>query len=191
MALDRLRSFFDRLKQALSVTPQERARELDSPSGYETGMRHPTGGGYVLFRDDGVTELGESGHATLLLDGQQGQATLTAPGVSVRSEVLHLHSPELYWRWHRLNEWWTEHPFPAGIGDLAFPTDHAAVVPRDLLSWETLLALPLVIGVPQPGQANVNLREYLELQPLFGPNEELLHMFQHLTDLLGDLEEHL
>lgn len=193
-----LRALAESIQKLLLKGPQERARELDQPSGFETGLRHPEGGGYLLLRDQGIAELGESGAAVLMLDGPQSQATLRAAGIALEAEALHLHGQELYWGWHRFNDWWTDHPAP-GAGELSpvGMTDplllwRAAVVPRGgPLAFEAMLRLPFVAGVPQAGQYNQTLAEYLELQPLFGANEELVHMLRHLADLLGDLGQHL
>jgi hypothetical protein len=69
------------------------------------------------------------------------------------------------------------------------PTALTETIPN--VSLELLSRLPIVVGAPQLGQANILLGQYLKAEPIFGPDEQLVILSTNLSHLIKSLSRGL
>ena len=176
----------------LKQGPKERAEARQHASGVETGLKHPQNRGQVLLRDDDVVELSNGPAVTVMADGGHGVALMRAPAVALEGQYVHVHAPDFYWGYQRLDplHWWR-----AWVpGDMVNWLWNGPLVANNQGALAAVLGLPLVAGQPHtpnpddmPMQYNVNLGQYIHAQPLLGPDETLLLTARHLGELLASL----
>jgi hypothetical protein len=184
-----LKALFDQVRKEIARSPSERAKELDYPSGFEPGLRHPTSQSHVLLRDDGSIEANAGAGTSLLIDGANHQATLQGNAVALKAQDLHFHTPAggLWFGWQRFNPQWQVGPLdtllppPAGQRWL---WQNAPLVQNYPGALDGIIFLT---GAPAPGQVPVSLAQFLHAQPLFGPNQQAQIMAQSLASLIKSL----
>lgn len=160
--------------------PARAAQELNYPSGYEVGLRHPNTGGFLLARDDGAVEMSAGPTTRVLVDGPGGQVTVSAPSTVLAGGDLHLHAApgRLWFGFQRFNPWYQ-----------SLPQDplwkwRAPVVQRYPESLVSGNANVILAGVPKEGQYHVPLSSLFMAMPLFGPNEQTLLMAKRLAQIM-------
>jgi hypothetical protein len=178
-----LQNLLRQIRAELEIDLAERARERDYPSGLEPGFKHPQAGGYMLVRDDAVTEMGNGPNTAVIADGANQQVTVKANAISLHSRYLHFHTEPngLYFGYQRLNPFWFSLP-----GDLVSPFWKAPIIPLAPGMWETLATIPFLTGsITSP--VPVFLSNFLRPMPLFGPNEQLLILSRNLAQMMRSL----
>jgi hypothetical protein len=188
-----VKSIFAAIKKELEVTPTQRARELDFPSGYEPGLCHPDHHSHVLCRDDQVVEIAGGPSATVLADGSDGHVSVKGTSVTLEAQYLHLHAPAggLYFGYQRFNPYWLSSPGPEQFdpvsilrkSPLTLSNPLEILGPLHILTAEAALNPALIAQgvIPRP------LVSLFTPVPLFGPNEQLLILSRNLVELIKNV----
>lgn len=179
-----LLSAFENLKKKAAQNPEEKAKELNFPSGGEVGFSHPENSATVLCRDDGVVELSSGPSTNITVDPRTNQVTIKGAAISLQGEYLHLHAPagRLYFGFQRFNPHWLDtSPIPN--------FNPASLILKSPVVFNSLSAVstPVLTGTPAPGQVPVPLGAFFLPVPLFGPNEQLLILSKTISSLIKNV----
>lgn len=184
-----LTEIFKTIRKRIKITPKERAKEKDHPSGFEPGLRHPLNNAFVLLRDEQVAEMSAGPETGILVDGPGRQVTARGSSVLLSAEHIHLSAPAggIWFGDQRLNPLWQVGPedslLPPPAGQ-RWLWQNAPLVQNTPVSLATAFFLT---GAPAPGQVPVSLATYLHPQPLLGPNEQLLNYTRNLAEFMREL----
>lgn len=162
----------DALLKQMQKSPAQVAKEMDYPSGTEPGMKHPSGGFFIL-RDDGAVEMGCAGANVM---AAPGHVTLRGKTGMIATNDLHVHTSPvgLWFGYQRFNPAWFSPPL-----DFTYPWRTSPLV----LNSPASLSATFLTGAPMPGQVPMPFSSVFHPVPLFGPNQMLQVMAKSIAQL--------
>lgn len=189
-----LKDLIKSIKIQISKTPQQIAEELNNASGFEYGLRHDNGH-FALLRDDNVIEMNAGNGVSVTADGLGQLVSIESPAVSISAQSIQLQAPTngYFFGYQAINPYW----FTTNPLDLITPFSKAPLVPKIPLNGLILSTLyvspvptPAVVGPPTGGgvvTGLVPLSQFLETQPLFTPNQQVLIMAKSIGEIMKNV----
>ncbi len=183
------------IRDQINKTPQQMAQELSQASGFELGFRH-SNGAFTLVRDDQVIELNAGNGAIVTVDGPGQTVQLTATGITFDGGTIQFKVPpgNVFFGYQPLNSYWmVTNPL-----DVISPLQKAPLVckptnlPDVILSTQIFVSRGATLPVETPAGPGtvtglVPLSTFLEAQPLFGLNQQLLTLSRNLGEVIKNL----